>query len=114
MTCFQFVIGDTGMILWLHLGLLLLVLYAIWKSFRMKRDGASVKRSPQSWNYFYLAYGVLSVIVTQVISLSEFGKGYKVVIAIVDLGTLLYLGFFNSWFRNTIMRFVVQSQNKEE
>jgi hypothetical protein len=102
------------MTLSLHLGLLIIVLSAILGSYRMKRDDASVKRGEKSWNYFYLAYGVLSVIFIQVISLSESGKGYKVYIALVDLGTLLYLGFFNGWFRNKIIDFVVKSQTKEE
>lgn len=114
MTLLQLAISDIVIILLLHLGLLILVLYAIFVSYRMKLDCASVKRSERGWNYLYLAYGVLSVIVTQVISLSEFGKGYKIFIALVDLGTLLYLGFFNSWFRNKIISFVVRSQTKEE
>jgi len=114
MTIFQFIISDIVVILFLHLGLLITVLSAILGSDRMKRDGAVVKRSEKSWNYFYLAYGVLSVIATQVISLSEYGKGYKVYIALVDLGALLYLGFFNDWFRNKVIYFVVKSQTKEE
>jgi hypothetical protein len=48
----------------------------------MKGDGASIKRSEKSWSYFYLFYSVFSVILTQVISLSEVGKGYKVYIAL--------------------------------
>ena len=35
------------------------------------------KRGDKRWNHFYLAYGILSVVVTQIISISEFGKGYK-------------------------------------
>jgi hypothetical protein len=114
MKLFQLVIGDTAMILLLHLGLLILVLCAILGSQRMKGDMASVKRGEKSWDHFYLAYGILSVIVTQIISLSECGKGYKVFITFVDLGTLLYLAFFNSWFRNKIIGFIVASQTKEE
>jgi hypothetical protein len=114
MKIFQFMISDMFMILLLHLGLLVIVLYSIFGSYRMKNDLGRVKRGEKSWNYFYLAYGVLSVIVIQVIGLSEFGKGYKVFMALVDVGTLLYLGFFNSWFRNKIIGFVVKSQTKEE
>jgi hypothetical protein len=110
----QTAISDMVMVFGLHLGLLILVLYSILGSHRMKRDMASVKRGEKSWNYFYLAYGVLSVIVIQIISLSDFGKGCKVFIVFVDLGTLLYLAFFNSWFRNKIIGFIVKSQTKEE
>lgn len=107
-------INDMVMVFGLHFGLLILVLYSILGSHRMKRDMASVKRGEKSWNYFYLAYGILSVIITQIISLSDFGKGCKVFIVFVDLGTLLYLTFFNSWFRNKIIGFIVKSQTKEE
>ena len=102
------------MIFSLQLGLLIIVLYGILGSSRMKQDLPSVNRGEKSWNYFYLVYGVLSVIAIPVISLSEFGKGYKVSIALIDLGTLLYLALFNSWFRNKIIGFVVKSQTKEE
>lgn len=80
----------------------------------MKHDMPSVKRGDKSWNHFYLAYGILSVIVTQIISISEFGKGYKVLITVVDLALLLYLTFFNSWFRNKTIGFIIVSQSKEE
>lgn len=80
----------------------------------MERDSGSVARGEKSWNYFYLAYGILSLFVTQIISLSECGKGYKVFITLVDLGTLLYLAFFNSWFRNKIIGLIAVSQTKKE
>ena len=80
----------------------------------MKHDIASVRRCDESWNHFYLAYGILSVVVTQIISISKFGKGYKVLITVVDLAILLYLAFFNSWFRNKVIHFIVVSQNREE
>lgn len=114
MTVFQFIISDMVMILSLHLGLLIIFLSAILGSYRMKRDGASTKRGEKSWNYLTLFYGGLYAIVIQVISLSEFGKGYKVFITLMDLGILLYLVFFDSWFRNKIIGFVVKSQTKEE
>lgn len=114
MELFQLAISDSVMMFLLHSGLLILVVYAVFGSYRMKQDTASVKRGEKGWNYLYLAYGVLSVIVIQIISLSDFGKGYKVAIALVDLCTLLYLTFFDSWFRNKIIGFIVKSQNKEE
>jgi len=110
----QMAISDMVMMFGLHLGLLILVLCSILGSHRMKRDMAAVKRGAKGWNYFYLAYGILSVIVVQIISVSDFAKGCKVFIVFVDLGTLLYLAFFNSWFRNKIIGFIVKSQTKEE
>lgn len=114
MKILQIAISDMMMIFSLHLVLLILVLYSILGSHRMKRDMATVKRGEKSWSYFYLAYGILSVIVIEIISVSDFAKGYKIFIVFVDLGALLYLTFFNSWFRNKIIGFIVKSQTKEE
>ena len=108
------ILSDSVIFVTLQIGLIVLVIYAVIRARNMERDMADVKRSEKSWNYFYLAYGILSVIVTQIISISEFGKGYKVLITVIDLGGLLYLAFFNSWFRNKTIEFIVASQRKEE
>ena len=108
------IFGDSVVFVSLHVGLFFLVVYAVWCQGKMKWDPMPVKRGDKSWNHFYLAYGILSVVVTQIISISECGTGYKVLITIIDLGLLLYLVFFNSWFRNKIMRFIVASKTKEE
>jgi hypothetical protein len=106
--------GDTTMIFLFHLGLLALVLYAIWGSHKMKQDEVYVKRGEEGWDRLALVYGILSVVVTQIISLSEGGKGHKVFITLIDLATLLYLSFYNSWFRNKIIRFIGISRNMQE
>lgn len=98
----------------LHLALLVLLLYALFREYQMRRDNSKVKRGDKSLGYFSLAYGILSVIIIQIISISEWGKGYKVIITTIDLGILMYLTFFNSWFRNKTIGFVVASKNKED
>ena len=108
------IFSDSIVFVALHVGLLALFIYSIWGEWKMKRDMASIKRGEKSWNHFYLAYGILSVVVTQIISISECGKGYKVLITVVDLAILLYLAFFNSWFRNKTIGFIMASQSKEE
>ena len=108
------IFSDSVVFVVLHIGLLALVFYAVLGERKMKRDWGTVKRGEKSWNHFYLAYGILSVVVTQIISLSEFGKGYKVLITVVDLVILLYLAFFNSWFRNKTIGLIVASKSKEE
>ena len=69
MASIQCILGDSIVFVALHVGLIVLVLYAIWGERKMKDDIASVKRGEKSWNYFYLAYGILSVVVTEMISL---------------------------------------------
>lgn len=110
----QYIFHDSVVFVALHIGLIALVVYAIWGERKMKSDIASVKRASKSWDYFNLAYGMLSVVVIQIISISEFGKGCKVLISIFDLGLLFYLAFFNSWFRNKTIGVISASQIKEE
>jgi hypothetical protein len=110
----EYLLGDQFVFMAVHLGFFAFVCIAILREQKMRRDIVSVKRGKESLNYFPIAYGILSVIIIQMLCLSEFGKGYKIVIAIFDLVTLLYMTFFNSWFRNKIIDFFVAHQNKAE
>lgn len=98
--------------------LLVVFLYAIAKEHRwfMKSTGAmlTVKRGEKSWSYFNLAYGIASVVLLQVINVSEALKGYKTIISLANLFMLFYLAFFNSWFRNKVIGFIIKSQEKGE
>lgn len=109
----KYLIGDSVIFIALQIGLIVLFLYAIWGDQKRKKRNIKIKRGEKSWDHFYMAYGFLSVVVTQIISISEFGKGYKIIFTVVDLLVLLYLSFFNSWFRNKIMGFIVASNEKE-
>jgi len=95
-----------------------LFLYAVAKEigwFKKKtRVVPIVKRGEKSWNYFYLAFGIISIILMQVINSSEALKGYKTFISLTNLLMLLYLAFFNSWFRNKIIGIINKSKTKEE
>lgn len=110
----QCIFSDVVMFSALHVGLLVFLICAVLGEWRMKRDIADVKRGQKSWDHFNLVYGILSVVVIQLISISEAGTGYKVIISVLDLSALFYLNFFNGWFRNKIIGLVVASQNKEE
>jgi dipeptide/tripeptide permease len=110
----KYICEDSVVFVILHIGLLASFFYAVLAERKMNHDMPKVKRGTESWNHFYLAYGILSVIVTQIISISEFGKGYKVSITVIDLAILLYLAFFNNWFRNKTIGIIVASQSREE
>lgn len=70
-----------------------------------------VKRGEISWGYFHFTYGLLSILILEIINTTEAFKGYKTLITITDLSMLLYLCFFSSWFRNKIVG--VFSKSKE-
>ena len=75
---------------------------------------ATVKRGEESWKKFNLAFGIASVVLMQIINSANFLKGYKTIISIFDLSMLIYLAFFNSWFRNKTIWLIAKSQQKEE
>lgn len=73
-----------------------------------------VTRGEESWKMFYLGFGIVSVVLMQVINSSEALKGFKTIISIVNLAMLVYLAFFNGWFRNKTLGIITKSQQKEE
>ncbi len=82
----------------------------------VKKTGvtAIVTRGEESWNKFYLAFGIVSVVLMQVINSADALKGYKTIISITNLAMLVYLVFFNSWFRNKTISLISKSQQKKE
>jgi hypothetical protein len=97
-----------------QISLLSLVLYAIWGQRRMKSDLVTVKRGEKSWNSFRLGFGITSVVLVQVINATDNLRGYKTFICIADLGSLIYLSFYNGWFRNATINLIIKLQGKEE
>jgi len=65
-----------------------------------------VKRGEESRKRFHQGYLFLSVIITQVVSSTESWKGYKTAITVVNLSLLVYLAYFNVWWRNTLLGFL--------
>ncbi len=110
--------NDEVIFLLFELLFLVLFLYALAKEHGLftRKTGvvASVKRGEKSWNYFYLAYGIASVVLLQVINSAESLEGYKTIISLINLLMLSYLAFFNSWFRNKIVGFINTSKQKWE
>ena len=89
----------------LHLLFAGFLVYALARQFRAGKGEmvASVRRGEKSWSNFPMAYGLGSAIILVVVSLSERGIGHKVVVVTLDLVALLYLCFFNGWFRNKVL-----------
>jgi len=111
----KFLVSDKVIFPLFELLFLLFIVYAIVMNMISRRKGVgAVKRGEKSWNYFYLSYGIASVILMQIISVSESLKDYKVIISIVNLIFLLYLTFYNGWFRNMILGFIRKSRELKE
>jgi hypothetical protein len=63
----------------------------------------SVKRGAESREQFHLAYGLLSVIVLQVVNSAQALHDYKTVLSIADIAVVVYLAYFSGWMRNKII-----------
>ncbi len=75
---------------------------------------ARVKRGEISWGYLSLAYGIVSVVLLQVINVAEVLEGHKTIMSLVHLVMLAYLTFFNSWSRNAIIGIISRFKEKWE
>ncbi|HAF21428.1 MAG TPA: hypothetical protein DCK93_00715 [Blastocatellia bacterium] len=74
----------------------------------------SVKRGEESWNAFILAYGIASVVFTEVIGSTSAFPNHKTILMVSNLGALLYLSFFNGWFRNRVLGLILKAKTFEE
>jgi hypothetical protein len=92
----------------------LFLFIAICKDYLNKNSIAKVKRGEISWNYFNIFFGVMNVLLFQLINITEAFVGYKTVISIIDFFILLYLTYYNSWVRNKIVFYFLKSKEKEE
>jgi len=97
---------------------LVLFMYALLREKRWLRSKdaleTTIKRGEKSWTVFDFAFGILSVVLMQIINCAETLFGYKTFISIMNILMLLYLVYWNSWFRNGIINLVYKCQNKPE
>lgn len=118
----QLLLSDFIFLLGIQAVLALFLIYAAfrqWQGGRKTITGrggvtASVKRGQGSWDTLHLAYGISSILAVQVISASEAFKGWKVALITADLAALIYLYYYNGWFRNKVIGVVNKSRGLEE
>jgi len=91
---------------------LLLFIYAL--SHEKKCSNKVVTRGTGGWDIFTLSFGVNSIVLIQIINSADALHGYKTIISITNLLMLIYLIFFNGWFRNKLIGIIIRSQNKKE
>ena len=63
-----------------------------------------VARGEKSMTILYIAYALMTVALTQTVQVADEAQGYKVGLIMFDYLALCYLFFFNSWFRNRLLR----------
>lgn len=81
---------------------------------RRKHLILEVSRGKETWNYFHLAYLVLSVVFIEINSSTSALKAHKTIITLIDLAFLMYLCYFSSYFRNKIIGIVHRSEQLKE
>lgn len=93
---------------------LLLIIFAVYKEFSRKRSGLALKRGSESWQNLAFTYGVLSIILIELINSVDFVNDYKTILILLNLSALLYLCFYNDWFRNKVVGIIQKSKDKIE
>ena len=63
-----------------------------------------VARGERSMTILYVAYALMTVALTATVQVADEAQGYKVGLIVFDYLALCYLFFFNSWFRNRLLR----------
>jgi len=81
---------------------------------RRRMIGLVVRRGDQSRTKIHLAYGFVSVMMLQVINSTQAWKSHKTIISIVDLTLLLYLSYWNTWYRNKVIGLTSGWERKAE
>lgn len=78
----------------------------------------AVTRADESFKRFGVAYGFLSILVLQVnnsaLNNVAWLEGNNTIVNVLDLIALIYLCFYNSWFRNLIVRLYSSAREKKE
>jgi hypothetical protein len=76
--------------------------------------GSNTLRGATSWNLLEFAFAIVSVNVIQIIGSSNAFPGWNATFAFFDLVAMIYLFFFNGWFRNWTLRIVGMAQSLKE
>lgn len=79
-----------------------------------ENSGRTVKRGKEGQYALYYIYGILSVILLQIVSSSTAIKDFTTFFIILNSFILTYLCFFNSWSRNKIIGIYNKFKNKIE
>ncbi len=78
------------------------------------RATLTVERGEESWSHFNAVYGVLSAILILITDAISAWPNHKTIISLLNLGGLLYLNYFNVWFRNKIIGIVGRARYLNE
>ena len=99
---------DRNVLAALHLFLVGLLSWALVRTaqagWRIRQGAPNPKavRSERSMNSLYVIYGFATVTVTLAVEVSTAAVGFKTFLVLFDYIVLVYLFFFNSWFRNRL------------
>jgi hypothetical protein len=75
---------------------------------------ATTKRGKTSWNILNFSFGIIAVNVLQIINSADAAVHFKVLMSVFDLTVMIWLFFFNGWFRNKTIGIVIKAQQQEE
>jgi len=102
-----------------EIALVFTLLLALCRSF--KSNGGlqiRIKRSEKSWNHLNFILGLLQLIwieiLSEIIDKVDVVHDYKGIIMVFNFLALIYLCWFNAWFRNKIISYFIKLTNRED
>jgi len=98
--------GDKIIVSIFEIAILIFLIFVIIKENIIKRKKGiklTVERGEISWGYLTATFGILSLSSFYIVELSEFFKGYKVIITLFNQISFLYLCYCTNWLRNKII-----------
>ena len=89
------------------------VLYDISAKLRQGGTGAQVQRGEVSWTVLFTFWG-LSIILIEIIILSNLIPNHKVILGLINVGILIYLNLFSAYFKNKIIGWNIKLKNRSQ
>jgi len=116
--CLLFWFGDKLIVFIFEITILVFLVFALIRNeiYRIEREkgvASKVIRGEISWGYLTAAFGILSLLSYKILALSEFYKGYKVIITLFNEISFLYLCYKNNWFRHKIISLFSKLKTEE-
>lgn len=106
---------DRNIVFFLQFIILLLFIYALFKDFLSRNSGRKVKRGKIASKIFSnFVFISISLVLFAIITLMEWGKEYKVGLFIINSLIIIYLGFYNAWFKNKLVGIIIKFEERWE
>lgn len=109
----QKISGDKITFLIFESCLVTTLIWVMLKDLMSRNGGLKLKRGAAGTKLLYEFVVVfITLILTQIVALTSWGEGYKVGLYITNILIIIYLGFYNAWFKNQLVGIIIRLEDK--